>query len=130
MKKYSILLFVGLATLLTACQPAGTSQERQQELIQKNEIFLTAPAMAVTISRQDCTTLEVTSGTQVMWINADTVALAVTIEHLDESGAVTDTENYNLDPEAMLTKIFNEPATYHYTCSEDMDWYSTIRVKE
>jgi plastocyanin len=86
--------------------------------------------MAVAITREDCTTVEVTAGTQVMWINADTATLSITIERLDASGAVTDTENYELQPKAFMTKVFNEPATYRYTCSEDMNWYSTITVKE
>ena len=129
MKKSIVLLLVVFTAMLTACSSTAASNEAQQELIQKNEMFLTPPGMAVTITRDDCTAMEVTPGTQVMWINADTVTLAITIEQLDDSGAVVDTENYELQPEAFMTKVFDAPATYRYTCSEDMDGYSTITVK-
>jgi plastocyanin len=130
MKKYPGMLLAAFVVLLAACNSTTTTKDTQKELIQQNQIFLTPPGMAVAITRDDCTALEVTAGTQVMWINADTATLAITIEHLDASGAVTDTEYYELQPTAFMTKDFNEPATYRYTCSEDMDWYSTITVKE
>jgi plastocyanin len=130
MKKYPVLILAAFTVMLTACSSTATTKETQKELIQQNQIFLTPPGMAVAITREDCTTVEVTAGTQVMWINADTGTLTITIEHLDATGAVTDTENYELQPTAFMTKVFNEPATYRYTCSEDMDWYSTITVKE
>lgn len=130
MKKNPVLILAAFAVMLAACNSTVTSKETKMQLIQQNEIFLTPPGMAVAITREDCTAVEVASGTQVMWINADTEELAITIERLDASGAVTDTEDYDVQPTAFMTKVFNEPATYRYTCSEDMDWYSTITVKE
>ncbi len=130
MKKYPVLILAAFAVMLAACNSTATAKETRKELIQQNQIFLTPPGMAVAITREDCTAVEVAPGTQVMWINADTETLAITIEHLDASGAVANTETYELQPKAFMTKNFDEPATYRYTCSEDMDWYSTITVKE
>ena len=125
MKKLLGFFLLILPIFFTSCKSAETPQE----LLQKNEIFLTAPAMAVTVTREDCPAIEVAPGTQVMWTNADAVTLAIKLEQLDDSGAVLDTENYEVVPGGILTKVFDTQATYRYTCSENMNWYSTIVVK-
>jgi plastocyanin len=129
MKKYLVLFLLVLTTLPTACKQATTQQETQGQILQKNEVFLTAPAIALTITREDCSGIEVAPGTQVMWTNADTVPLTFKMEQLNENDEVVNTETSELKPGATMSKTFPAPATYRYYCSKEMDGYRTIVVK-
>ena len=125
MKKCLVLSCLLIVIFSTACQPTETPQE----ILQNNEALLTAPAMAVTITRQDCPAIEAAVGTQVMWTNADTVALSLKLEELDEYGDAINSETSELQPGDSFSRVFPEPVTYRYSCSEEMDGYRLITVK-
>ena len=59
----------------------------------------------------DLSFIEGTPGTQVMWTNGDAVIFAIKLEQLNDAGALLNTENYELQPGGILTKVFTEPAT-------------------
>lgn len=119
MKKYYKYLMM-LLLMLSAC---GTKNETPQEL------FLTPPAMSVTVTRDNCPSMEVQVGTEVAWINGDTVTIPIRLEELDNKGNVLSIGKSEINSENIFSARFDHPATYHLYCSENRDVYATITVK-
>jgi hypothetical protein len=121
MRKYIKPLFLMLIFGISACGQKSTPQQQ--------DIFLTPPAMSVTITRENCPSMEVQLGMTVVWMNGDTVHLPLQIDQYDESGKVTDTGKSEIGPGDVFATKFYYAGIYRYYCSENKDVYATITVK-
>lgn len=115
MKRFMLLVVL----ILAACQPAETPQV----------IPMTAPAISVSISRQDCTSMEVQVGTQVVWMNADTVSLPVRLEKVDDNGNGTLVSESEIGPGDTFSTQLSNAGTYRFYCTKEKDIYGTINVQ-
>ena len=120
MKKYSKYLMI-LILMLSAC--GQTNNDVPQEM------FLTPPAMSVTLTSENCPSMEVQVGMQVMWVNGDTVTIPITLEELDDQGNVITTGKSEISAENQFSVRFEHAGTYHLYCSENRDVHATITVK-
>jgi plastocyanin len=90
---------------------------------------MTAPAISVSISREDCASMEVQVGTQVVWTNADTVTLPVRLEKVDDNGNSTLVIGSEIGPGDYFSTQLPNAGTYRFYCTEEKDKYGTINVK-
>jgi plastocyanin len=89
---------------------------------------LTPPAIRVTITRENCPSIEAQVGTSAEWINGDMVSLPLRIERHDESG-ITDIGQSEIGPGDQFSMYFYEAGEYRFFCSENQDVFGTITVK-
>ena len=122
MKKYIKALFLVIIFALSACG--------QQNIPQQPDIFLTPPAISVTITRENCPSMELQLDMIAAWTNGDTVPLSIRIDQFDENGKVTDIGRSEIGPGDVFETKFYYTGTYRYYCSEEnKDVYGTITVK-
>jgi len=93
------------------------------------EYLLTPPAISVTVTRENCPSIEAQVGTYAQWTNGDTVRLPLQIEQYDAFGAVTDIGRSEIGPGDQFSLYFYETGEYRFFCSENKDVYGTITVK-
>ena len=120
MNKYSKYLMI-LVVMLSACGQTNNDVPP--------EMFLTPPAMSVTVTRKNCPSMEVQVGMQVMWVSGDTATIPITLEELDDHGNVITTGKSEINAENQFSVRFEHAGTYHMYCSENRDVYATITVK-
>jgi len=120
MKKYINTLLLMMIFEIPAC---GAKNDPQQY------ISLTPPAINVTITRENCPSMEGQLGMTLAWTNGDTVSLPVQIDEFNENGAVTDTSKSNIGPGDIFSIQEFRSGTYRFYCSENRDIYGTIIVK-
>ena len=121
MKKYSKFLMMILMLMLSAC--GQTNKDMPPEM------FLTPPAMSVTVTRVNCPSMEVQVGMQVLWVNGDTVTIPITLEELDNQGNVITTGKSEINSDNRFSMRFEHAGIYHLYCSENRDVYAIITVK-
>jgi plastocyanin len=116
-KILSVLLF--LVSTLTACGSASTPAE----------LIITAPAIGVQITKDDCPSIEIQVGTQIAWTNLDIVDRVLMIERKDEQGIVVDSGGTDLlQPGTSFSITLTDPGQYTYYCSKDRTAFGTITV--
>ncbi len=121
MRKYIKPLLLALIFGISAC---GAKNDPQQDVV------LTPPAIGVTITRENCPSLETQVGMTVSWTNGDTVHLPLQIDQYDESGKVTDIGKSEIGPGDTFSVNFYHPGVYRFYCSEEnKDVYGTITVE-
>ncbi len=122
MKKYIKALLLVIVFGFSACGQPSTPQQQ--------DIFLTPPAISVTITRENCPSMEIQLDMTVAWTNGDTVLLPIRIDQYDESGKVTDIGRSEVGPGDVFETKFYYTGTYRFYCSEEnKDVYGTIIVK-
>jgi len=105
MNKYSKYLMI-LVVMLSACGQTNNDVPP--------EMFLTPPAMSVTVTRKNCPSMEVQVGMQVMWVSGDTATIPITLEELDDHGNVITTGKSEINAENQFS---------------DADWQSEERER-
>jgi len=91
--------------------------------------LLTPPAISVTITRENCPSIQAQVGTEAEWINGDTVSLPIQFEQRDAAGVVTDIGSSEIGPGDRFSILFHDTGEYRFYCSADKDVYGTITVK-
>jgi len=120
MKQYFKYLIMISLLILTAC---GGRKDATPDYL------LTPPAISVTITRDNCPSIEAQAGTYAQWTNGDTIRLPLQIEQYDEAGTVTDIGRSEIGPGDQFSLYFYEAGEYRFFCSENRDIYGTITVK-
>ena len=118
MKQFTSL--ISIIFFLSACQPATTPAQ---------EISMTAPAISVSISREDCTSVEIQAGTQVVWTNNDTVGLDIQLEKLDKNGNSSQISQSELGVGDSFSMQFFDSGTYRFYCTDEKSSFGTIIVQ-
>ena len=91
--------------------------------------LVTPPAISVEISGDECPSIEVQAGTQVVWTNRDDVDHILLLECVDENGDLIDSGGTDLlQPGSTFSITLTEPGQYTYYCSEDRALSGTITV--
>lgn len=112
-----VLLFLG--STLTACGGASTPAES----------IVTAPAIGVQITKDNCPSIEVQAGMQISWTNLDNVDRVLMIERKDEQGVLVDSGGTDLlQPGNSFSTTLTAPGQYMYYCSKDRTTFGTITV--
>ena len=115
------LLFVFLAFILTACGSGETVSQPQ----------VTAPSIGVEITKDNCPSIEVQVGMQILWTNNDTVDRVLYIEHKDEQGAVMEAGGTDLlQPNTTFSIDGLAIGEYTYYCSKDRTSFGSILVTQ
>jgi plastocyanin len=86
-----------------------------------------AVSVAVSVTRDNCPSLEMRPGTQVTWTNQDTQAHVVWSEGL--AGQEIFFDSGELQPGDSFTFIFAEPGQFIYWCSPDKVLAGMITVQ-
>jgi len=120
MKRYSKYLIMTMMLLLPAC---GGNKDVPPDYL------LTPPAVSVTITRENCPSLEIQAGTYAQWTNGDMVGLLIRVEQYDKSGMVTDIGRSEIQPGDQFSMLFYDAGEYSFFCSENKDVYGTLTVK-
>lgn len=106
---------------LSAC---GAKNDPRQNVVPN------PPAMSVTITRENCPSMEAQIGMTVVWTNGDTVKLPIALVQIDDAGNVIDAGKSEVGPGDMFSTKFDNTGTYRFYCSgENKDVYGTINVK-
>jgi plastocyanin len=87
---------------------------------------VTPPAISVTITAEDCPSVEVQPGMQVAWTNGDEAAHIVQSELLPDGSRKFDSGE--LQPGDSLIFTFMETGSYAYQCSTDGTIMGTVTV--
>jgi plastocyanin len=119
-KFFSVLFAVlFLSGAIVACSGAQTSVAP----------VLTPPAISVEITGDNCPSVEVQAGMQVVWTNRDDIDRTLMFERNEENGALIDSGGIDLlQPGSTFSTTFVEPGQYTYYCSEDQTAFGTITV--
>jgi plastocyanin len=88
---------------------------------------VTPPAIGVTITDEDCPSLEVQPGMQVAWTNAGEEVHIVQSELLADGSRKFDSGE--LQPGDSFIFTFTESGSYAYQCSTDGTMMGTVTVK-
>jgi len=83
----------------------------------------------LTITRENCPSMEVQVGMQVVWMNGDTVPLAIRLEKYDDGGNVTDIGQSEINAGDYFYTQFHDVGTYRFYCSDNKDVYGMITVE-
>ena len=104
---------------MTACGSTGSPSEP----------VTTPPAISVQITEGYCPSLEIQSGMQVAWTNADNEDRALWLERKDEQGNLIDSGGTDLlQPGTTFAITLMDPGQYIYYCSKDRTAFGTITV--
>ena len=121
MRKYLKSLLLVMIWGISAC---GAKNSPQQD------IFLTPPAISVTITREKCPSMETQVGMTGAWINGDIVKLPIEIVQFDDAGNMTGVGKSEIGPGDAFSTKFYDAGSYRFYCSEEnKDVYGTITVK-
>ena len=121
MRKYLKSLLLVMIWGISAC---GAKNSPQQD------IFLTPPAISVTITREKCPSMETQVGMTVSWKNGDMVKLSIEIVQFDDAGNMTGAGKSEIGPGDAFSTKFYDAGSYRFYCSdENKDVYGTITVK-
>jgi len=118
-RQYFVLWLITLILVLSISSCAGQSPVAPQ---------VTAPAISVQITKDVCPSIEVQAGTQVAWMNLDTVDRAVIIERMDEQGVVISSGGTDLLAPGDSFSTTLEAGQYAYYCSKDRTIFGMITV--
>ena len=90
---------------------------------------VTPPAIQVHITKDNCPSIEVQVGMQIVWTNQDDVDRVVIIERANEQGVVVDSGGTDLlRPADTFSTSLSEAGQYIYYCSIDRTAFGTITV--
>ena len=121
MRKYIKPLLLALIFGISAC---GAKNDPQQDVV------LTPPAIGVTITRENCPSLETQVGMTVSWTNGDMVKLPIEILQFDDVANMIGVGKSEIGPGDIFSTKFYYAGTYRFYCSEEnKDVYGTITVK-
>jgi len=113
------LVFLFMVLFMTGC---GNTR-------QVAEPVATPPAISVQITKDYCPSLEVQSGMQIAWTNADKEDRVLWLERKDKQGALSDSGGTDLlQPGTTFTITLTDPGQYIYYCSKDRTAFGTITV--
>ena len=96
--------------------------------VQQSDIPIAPPAISVTITQNNCLSIEAEIGMTVAWTNGDSVVLPLAIEGLDANGNVVDKGTSEIGPGDTFSTQFMEAGIYRIYCSADREVYGTITV--
>lgn len=117
MNKKLILCLI-LAFIMAGCGAKNTSS-----------VAVTPPAMSVTITQENCPSMEAQVGVQLAWTNGDTVSLPIQLDKIDENGNITATSKSEIGPGDQFSIQMSVPGTYIFYCSDNKDIRGFITVK-
>lgn len=113
------LIFSFLALFMTAC---GSMKPAAEPIV-------TPPAISVQITKDYCPSLEIQSGMQIAWTNADNEDRVLWLERKDEQGVLIDSGGTDLlQPGTTFTTTLMDPGQYIYYCSKDRTAFGAITV--
>ena len=119
MRKYIRPLLLALIFGISACGVKGSPQQG-----------ITPPAISVTVTRENCPSLETQVGMTVSWTKGDMVKLPIEIVQVDDAGNMTGVGKSEIGPGDVFSTKFYNAGPYRLYCSEDnKDVYGTITVK-
>lgn len=119
MKNRSSLIFLFLVLFMTAC---GSTRPPSEPVV-------TPPAISVQITKDYCPSLEIQTGMQIAWTNADNADRVLWLERKDEQGILIDSGGTDLlQPGTSFTTTLMDPGQYTYYCSKDRTAFGTITV--
>lgn len=94
-----------------------------------SEPVVTPPAISVQITKDYCPSLEIQTGMQIAWTNADNENRVLLLERKDEQGTLIDSGGTDLlQPGTTFTTTLVDPGQYTYYCSKDRTAFDTITV--
>ena len=119
MKNRIWLVFLFIVLFMTACGSARPITES----------VATPPAISVQITKDYCPSLEIQSGMQIAWTNADNEDRVLLLERKDEQGTLIDSGGTDLlQPVTTFTITLVDPGQYIYYCSKDRTAFGMITV--
>ena len=118
--QFILWLVIGILVLSVAA--CGGTQTSAQPLV-------TAPAIVVQITNDDCPSIGAYVGMQIGWTNEDNSDHMIIIERIDAQGVVVDAGGTDLlKPGDSFLISLTEPGQYLYYCSKDRTAFGTITV--
>ena len=110
MKNRIWLVFLLIALFMTAC---GSTRPALEPVVNP-------PAISVQITQDYCPSLEIQSGMQIAWTNADNADRVLWLERKDEQGVLMDSGGTDLlQPGTTRIITLMDPGQYIYYCSKD-----------
>jgi plastocyanin len=119
MKNICSKVLILTTVILAACGAKPTPQPS----------VVTAPAIMVQITEDDCPSIEASVGVQIVWTNEDTTDHALIIQHLNDAGQIVDAGGTDLlQPGDFFSTTFMEAGEYTYYCSIDQTTFGMITI--